>query len=39
VVRSIRPSDRNPLRMVIELGGGLEAERLRDVTLKVEAAE
>ena len=39
VVRSIRASDRNPLRMVIELGGGLEAERLREVTLKVEASE
>jgi len=39
VVRSIRASDRNPLRMVIELGGGLEADRLREVTLKVEASE
>jgi hypothetical protein len=25
--------------MVIELGGGLEADRLREVTLKVEASE
>jgi len=39
VVQAVRPSDRNPLRAVVEVRCGVEPERLREVTLKVERAE